>query len=101
DVVRDAIEIVIVAAPKDERNVLAWSVSFINPRELEDTYVAFSIANSTVGKSGYGDISKKKEDLLRKRFREYMRRMTLYLDEDKKLHLKSVFEDGQVHVTAY
>ena len=41
DVVRNSLEIVILAAPKSKREVLAWSLMFINPRDLEDTYVAF------------------------------------------------------------
>lgn len=101
DVVRNSIEIVIVAAPKNKRKVLAWSLQFIQPRDLEDTYVAFSIANSSSGKEGQGNIPKKKEELLRKRFRDYMQRMTLYLANNKKLHLKSTLEGDQIRVVAY
>lgn len=102
DVIRNSIEIVIVASPKNERNILVWSIEYINPRELEDTYVAFSITNSTASKNNQiGGIPKKKEELLRKRFREYMRRMMLYLTETRKLHIKSSLEGDQIRVTAY
>lgn len=102
DVVRDSIEIVIVASPKNERNILMWSVEYISPRELEDTYVAFSIANSLANKGNQpGGIPKKKEELLRKRFREYMRRMMLYVAETRKLHIKSSLEGDKIKVTAY
>lgn len=101
DVVRNSIEIVIVASPKSKRKVLAWSVQFIQPRDLEDTYVAFSIANASTSKGVQGVIPKKKEELLRKRFRDYMQRMTLYLANNKKLHLKSTLEGDQIRVVAY
>lgn len=101
DVVRNSIEIVIVAAPKSKRKVLAWSLQFIQPRDLEDSYVAFSIANSTTSKGTPSAIPKKKEELLRKRFRDYMQRMTLFLANDKKLHLKNTIEGDQIRVVAY
>lgn len=101
DVIRNAIEIVVIAAPKSKREVLTWSIEFINPRELEDIYVAFSIANTAVSKDVEGEVSQRKEMLLRKRFREYMQRMTIYLENTKKLHIKSTLENGQVRVFVY
>lgn len=100
DVVRNNLEIVIVAAPKTQRKVLAWSLQFIQARDLEDTYVAFSIANATTSK-GIHEINKEKEELLRKRFRDYMQHMTLYIAHNKKLHLKSTLEGDQIRVVAY
>lgn len=99
DIVRNSIEIVIVTAPKSKREFLAWSFQFINPHDLEETYVAFSLANSTNNKSN--SAPKKKEEMLRKRFRDYMQRLTLYLTESKKLHLKNTVEGNQVRVVAY
>lgn len=102
DVIRNSIEIVITASPKNERNILVWSLQFINARELEDTYVAFSITNSSAIKSSQAvGIPKKQEELLRKRFREYMRRMMVYISETRKLHIKSSLEDNKIRVTAY
>lgn len=102
EVVRNSIEIVITASPKNERNILVWSLQYINPRELEDTYVAFSITNSSANKNNQAiGIPKKQEELLRKRFREYMRRMMLYLSETRKLHIKSSLEGNQIRVTTY
>lgn len=101
DVVRNSIEIVIVAAPKNKRKVLAWSLQFIQPRDLEDTYVASSIANATPSKGIPTAIPKKKEELLRKRFRDYMQRMTIFLANEKKLHLKNTVEGDQIRVVSY
>ncbi len=101
DVIRNSIEIVILAAPKNKRKVLAWSVQFINPNDLEDTYVAMSIGNVLTIKSPLGAIPKKQEELLRKRFRDYMQKLTLYLPNAKKLHLKSTIEEDQIRIVAY
>lgn len=101
DVIRNSIEIVIRAVPKSKRTVLAWSVQFINPHDLEDTYVALSIANISSSKNSPVAFPKKQEEMLRKRFREYMQKLTLYLPNAKKLHLKSSVEDYQIRVTAY
>lgn len=101
DVVRNSIELVIVASEKNKRKVLTWSVQFIQPRDLEDTYVALSLANSTTGKDVQDMIADKKEEVLRMRFRDYMQRMTLYLANDKKLHLRSKIEGNTINVASY
>lgn len=90
DVIRNYIEIAIVASPQSEREVLNWSLQFVNPAELENTYVAFSIANSN---------NNKREELLRKRFREYMQRLTLFISENEQLHLHIRIEDDHIVVT--
>lgn len=97
-VIQNSIEIVIRAAPKNKRKVLAWSLEFINPSDLEDAYVAQFIASSP---NRSLSISKKQEEVLRRRFRDYMYKLTLYLPNAKKLHLKSTLEDGQIRVVAY
>lgn len=102
DVIRNSMEIVIIAAPPNKRKVLSWSLQFIQPRELEDIYVAFSIANATTGRGLPKTISKKQEETLRKRFRDYMQHMTLYLSNNTKLHLKSTLEsNNQIRVVTY
>jgi len=101
DVVRNSIEIVIVAAPKNQRKVLPWSIQFIQPRHLEDTYVSYFIASTSNSKGIKDVLPKEKEELLRKRFRDYMQRMTLFLTDEKKLHLKNTIEGDQIKVVAY
>ena len=101
DVVRNSIEIVIVSAPKSKREIMTWSVQFINPNHLEDTYAALSIANASSIKGSPALASKKKEELLRKRFRSYMQHFTLYLANAKKLHLKSTLDNNEIRIIAY
>ena len=101
DVVKNYIEIVIVASPKQAREILGWSLEFINPHELEDTYVAYSLENTSIEKNTQQVEPKNREKLLRKRFREYMRRISLYMNPESKLQLKSTIEGDQIRVNSY
>lgn len=98
DIISDNIEIDIVAAPKNEREILAWSLEVIDPHELEDTYVAILLASMN-SKNGQSRSHKRKEAALRKRFREYLQRLTLYNNPDQKLILESVLGSDSIKVT--
>lgn len=93
EIISDYLEIAVVAAPKTEREMLTWSLEVIDPHELEDIYVAYLIANSK------GTNSKKRELVLRKRFREYMHRLTLYKAPDVRLHLESLLETDSIKLS--
>ncbi len=83
---QDRIQLVIVAAPKSEREHLLWNVQLIYPSELEDRFVAKMISESG---SELNDIQPYlREDFLRNRFRSYMDRFRLYTPNNKKLHLE-------------
>lgn len=95
DIVRDNIEIVIVAAPQSEREVLQWSLEVIDTQEMENTYVAYVIAEQK--ESGVHTMEpKKREDILRKRFREYMRKLSLYTADGNKLEIFGVLEGNSI-----
>jgi len=100
-IVHKSMQIVIIAAPKAKRQVLSWSLQFINTGYLEDLYIASAIANSPSYKGIQTMLPKKREEMLRKRFRTYMNHLTLYLADMKKLHLKSTIDNNQIHVIAY
>lgn len=94
EIVSDYLQIVIIAAPKTERDQLAWNLIVTDPHELEDIYVAYMISNTkNVG-------NKKREQMLRKRFRDYLYKLELYSDEEHKLRLESTLreKDIQVHI---
>lgn len=97
DIVRENIEITIIAAAKEERESLDWSVQVIDPHALEDAYVAFLFSNSMQGKMQI-PYSKSREDMLRKRFREYLQKLTLYISVDKKLRLDNHVEGRSIKV---
>lgn len=100
-IVRDNLQITLVAAPQKERDILEWSLEVINPSELEDTYVAYLITNLSKGKGGQSAVPKKREALIRKRFRDYLQRLTLYTGPEQKLSIESSIEDGQLHLLNY
>lgn len=99
DIVRENILIVLVAAPRSERKYLQWSVEVIDPREMEDTYVAFVIAEQ---KENGEQISNplKREEVLRKRFREYMQKLTLFTNEEEKLSLYPTIDGAHITLEA-
>ena len=97
DTIRDNISIVIIAAPKNEREVLQWSVEVIDPREMEDTFVAYEIAKQE-SDATTDEGSRKREKILRKRFRDYMQKLTLYTEKGEKLNLISTLSDGKIVV---
>lgn len=100
-IVRDNLQISIIAAPQREREILEWSLEVINPSELEDTYVAFLITNLSTGKGTQAAVPKKREMLIRKRFREYLQRLTLYTSPEQKLHIESAIEDNKLQILNY
>jgi hypothetical protein len=96
ELVQDRIQLVIVAAPKTEREHLLWNVQLIYPSELEDRFVAKMI-------SEFGDEVNDiqphlREDFLRNRFRSYMDRFRLYTPNNKKLHLDIILEENTISV---
>ena len=96
DIIRDNITIVIVAAPKNEREVLQWSVEVIDPHEMEDTFVAYEIGKQK--NDSTDEDLRKREKVLRKRFRDYMQKLTLYTEKGEKLNLVSTLSNGKILV---
>ncbi len=97
DIVRDHLEITIIASPKSEKDKLDWSVQFIDPDKLEEMYVSVLMlgniqasANSPIGRAENFNPEvtiRNREEYLRKRFREYMRKFELYKSKDQPLQM--------------
>jgi hypothetical protein len=97
DLVKDRIQVVIVAAPKSEREHLIWNVQLVYPRELEDHFVAKMISESG---DEVNDIQPSlREDFLRNRFRSYMDRFRLYTPNNKKLQLKISLDANTINAS--
>lgn len=95
--VREMIEIVIIASPKSERQLLEWSVQFVNPRLLEDRYVATLM--SDVSDHDIRLLQPAlREEYLRNRFRSYMNRFQLFRADDSKFELTISLKDHQIQV---
>ena len=86
DIVKDMIQITVIASPKSERDTLLWSAQFINPHELENRYVAKVISESP--DTGLDVLPLLKEEYIRNRFRRYMNRFRFFTENHQKLSLK-------------
>lgn len=93
DIISDNLEINLVAAPKNEREHLLWSLEVIDPRELEDTYVAY------LQKQAQGSHpSKRREVMLRQRFQDFMNRLALYTENGEPLHLDAALNTNAIEL---
>lgn len=101
NIIKDNIQVCIIAAPKEEREVLQWSFQVMNQRELEDMYVAFMASNSAHIKQGPHTMVKKREALLRKRFQDYLQRLSLWVSPEHKLNLESKIIEDKIHLLNY
>lgn len=86
DTVSDFIAITIVAAPHTAGKPLAWSVEFVDPSALEEAFILLSMANLS-SESGQELNPKAREELLRERFRSYIREFTIVTENGLPLEL--------------
>lgn len=96
DIINESLEIDIVATPKTEREILEWDVTFVDDLHLEDTYVAFLLGTLN---QMTGTLAHERENILRRRFRNYMQQFALYLSPGEPLEIHSTIQDdGKVNV---
>lgn len=95
DLVRDRLQIYVLAAPKTERETLAWSVQFINPSELEMHYIETLLPKDPEAKGLHPELH---EQRLQERFRDYMRRLTLFTDDSRLLELDIKLQGSTIEV---
>lgn len=98
ELVQDMIEISIVVVPKNERSNLDWCVRFINPRVLEDKFVAILMSAQADFEADDQSMLKRREEYLRNRFRNYMNHFQLYKSEKEKFDLNIELQDKQIVV---
>jgi hypothetical protein len=97
EIVKDMIQVVVIAYPKSERDTLLWNAQFIYPHELEDRYVARIM--SDVNDENEDVQPHLREEYLRNRFRSYMNRFRLYTPQNKKLVLQIELQANTITVT--
>ncbi|MBA2369239.1 MAG: hypothetical protein H0V82_09485 [Candidatus Protochlamydia sp.] len=98
EVVKDNIEIQIVAAPKTEREKLEWGIGFVDKDHLEDIYVAFLLSDMKMNMGQSHSKAQERETYFRHRFQKYMQRFTLYITSEKMLELESTLNDHQIRI---
>ncbi len=93
DIVKNNLELVVVAAPHEEREFLQWSLEFINQRELEETFVSLLLSDRNDGSN-----QKKREVRLRRRFREYMQSVEVFREKGQRLMLEARLQEHTITV---
>ena len=96
ETVKDMMQLVIIAAPKSERESLLWNIQCIHPTELEDRYLAKMLSDTS---SEFSDIQPHlREEYLRNRFRSYMNRFRLYNSKKEKLSLQIELQASAISI---
>lgn len=96
ETIRENIEIVVTAAP--DRELLDWSVEIINPHELEDIYVEKVFSSHPRAKDANPSVIRRRASLYRKRFREYMQKLQLYVSPEQPLVLEAILQNDSISV---
>ena len=86
NLVADHLEISLIAGPKGEP--LKWSLQIINPIELENSYVAYWLSNKTEK----GRATEYAEAVYRKRFKNYIQYLRLFVSKEKPFNLQAKWE---------
>jgi hypothetical protein len=98
-IIRDYLEIVIVAEPKEGGETLPWGLEVITPAYLEEIYLAKRMAMA--GTQISTPLLKKRELLYRNRFRSFLQNLVLYISPDHKLNIESTINNQQIIITDY
>jgi hypothetical protein len=97
EVVRDNLLLVVVAAPKNLKEALDWSIQVIDEKNLEDAYLKASL-KQTDEKYSEESFTKYSEQAIRYRFRDYIRRLDVYTEDGKLFHLKAQLEANTITI---
>jgi hypothetical protein len=105
DVVRDYLEIIVVASPSDASKHLSWEVNFIDPQHLEEQYIAKVLGSEDVFKDRHKFAAgsqkvylEQRKEFLRGRFREYMQKLRLLRSKTEPFDLKATLDPHAIIV---
>lgn len=101
EVIRDHLEIEIIASSKADNVPLDWSLQVVNPLALEDAYVAKLVDKHPDHAEDESGHSHKRESHLRARFQDYLNHLNLYVDENQKFQLESRLINGKIVVMPF
>ncbi|GAB4234159.1 MAG: hypothetical protein Tsb0021_13390 [Chlamydiales bacterium] len=99
DIVRDHVEIVVIAEPDPETGLLPWSLEFIDPKLLEDQFISFLFSRYEMDQLQQEDIVKQREQHWRSQFRDFMSKIRLYVSPSQPLILHSTLTEKGVSVS--
>ena len=98
EVVKENLQIVVIASPDKQKKELSWYVQFVNPKMLEDTYVYRLVSDSSDEDLRIMKPSLR-EEYLRNRFRSYMSRFQIFSTNEEKLSLQATVKDNKIYIT--
>ena len=88
-------QITIVVTPKSDKQRLDWSLEFIDPRHLEDTYVSTLMSDISDTDTRFMQ-APLREEYLRNRFRSYMNNLQLFKPDDTPFEPLVQFKENHV-----
>ena len=103
DVVRESLEVAVVPTLKDQALEFRWSVLFVDPKRLEESYVTLALAGEldTDARAESGIALRQhladRERFFRARFQTYLRRFQFFKEKGSPVSL-AITEDSSGHV---
>lgn len=98
EIVKDYMQVSIIALPESEEKNLRWSVEFMQPQRLENRYVSFLETQFRENTPDQSSPSKELEELWRNRFRKFMQTLRLYKSPRQQLELMIKYENHNIVV---
>ncbi|MBI3211782.1 MAG: hypothetical protein HYZ47_03750 [Simkania negevensis] len=98
ETVKDMVQIIVVPDENEKGAFLNWYIQFVNPKELEDRYVQFLLAD--ISNQEVSDLRPGiRQEYLRNRFRNYMYRFELYQSETERFELSPFYQGNSIVLT--
>jgi len=98
DVVQDNLELQIIAATKEESEVLRWSLVLIDKKKMENIYVAMMLSEQNTSLESH-DFHQEKKEILRKRFQKFAKRLFPHKENGQRLRIIPRIEDDVIRVS--
>ncbi len=97
EVVQNNLLLIIVAAPRNAEKELHWAVEYIDEKALEEAYVTASLQQERRNEAPFTKFS---EQVVRDRFREYLRRLIFFTQDGEPLQLRAHLKGSSIHLEA-
>ncbi len=97
-IVKDYMQITIIADPLENGKNLKWNVEFIQPQILENRYVAFLSKQYRENTPDDHHPDQQKIENWRNRFRNFMQKIRLYKSRHQRLELNISYENNSIVV---
>ncbi len=95
EVVKDNLLLIIVIAPKAAQENLHWAVEFIDEKALEEAYVTASLKQE---KNANASFTKFCEQVVRDRFRDYLRKLVFFTQDGQPLQLRAELDAHTINL---